>query len=129
MEKSIVMYNKNGTVHSTMELNNENLKHTIGKMTRCILRNGSVKIGFGDPYRTHDMESYDNTIHDYINLWTWDNLDEDKHELIGNDDEKFKQTFEKVRISEIVKVESILYSNPSWGTPLTNKFFEEDGRR
>ena len=35
---------------------------------------------------------------------------------------KYNQTFKKVNIDEIIKVESILYSNPRWGGKLTNKF-------
>lgn len=57
-----------------------------------------------------------------IYLWTWDNLDEKSHTLIGNDENRYNQTFRSVALGEIMKVESILYSNPRFGSPLTNKF-------
>ena len=46
-------------------------------MTRCTLIDGSEKIGYANPFRTHD-----NKVHDYIFLWICDNLDEKSHKLI-----------------------------------------------
>ena len=81
--------------------------------------NGAEEIGFADPYRTHDND-FDDLVHDYINLWTWDNLDEDKHELIGDNDSKYNQTFKRVNIKDIIRIEAVLNSNPSG--KLTNRF-------
>ena len=58
---------------------------------------------------TCDRNSYDGKVHDNIFLWTWDNLDEENHKLIGDEKNKYNQTFKKVNIDEIIKVESILY--------------------
>ena len=85
------------------------------------MKNGLEAIGFADPYCTHD-KSFDNLVHDYIYLYTWDNLDEDKHELIGADELKYNRTFKKVDIEDIVRIEAILYSSPKWGGRLTNSF-------
>ena len=59
----------------------------------------------------------------YMIIWTWDNLDEENHKLIGDEKNKYNQIFKKVNIDEIIKVESILYSNPRWRGKLTNEFF------
>lgn len=85
------------------------------------MKNGAEEIGFADPYRTHDND-FDDSVHDYINLWTWDNLDEDNHELIGDNDSKYNQTFKRVNIKDIIRIEAILHSNPRWGGRLTNRF-------
>lgn len=122
MNNKILFYKLNGELDRTELLNNHNLRHINGMMTRCTLRNGTVKVGFADPLRTHDRDSFDDSVHDYIYLWTWDNLDEKSHTLIGNDENRYNQTFRSIALGEIMKVESILYSNPRFGSPLTNKF-------
>ena len=38
--------------------------------------NGKENIGYADPEGSYDDEKYDRKIHEYIYLWTWDNLDE-----------------------------------------------------
>ena len=77
------------------------------------------KIGYANLFRTHD-----NKVHDYIFLWIWDNLNEESHKLlIGNEENKYNQTFKRINIDDIIRVESILYSNPRWGGVLTNRFF------
>lgn len=123
MNNKIIFYKINGEISNIDELTNENLSHINGMMTRCTLVDESEKIGFANPFRTHDANLHDSKVHDYIFLWTWENLDEENHKLIGNDENKFNQIFEKVNIDDIIKVESILYSNPNWGGLLTNKFF------
>ena len=122
MRNKILFYKLNGELDSTEQLNNHNLRHINGMMTRCTLINGTTEVGFADPLRTHDRNSFDDKIHDYIYLWTWDNLDEESHTLIGDDEDKYNQTFKKIDIGDITKVESILYSNPRFGGLLTNKF-------
>ena len=77
MNNKITFYKLNGEINSEELLNEEVLRY----MLKCYMRNGTEEIGFADSYRTHDND-FDDLVHDYINLWTWDNLDEDKHELI-----------------------------------------------
>lgn len=118
----IIFYKQNGEISDIKELTNDNLERINGMMTRCTLGDESEIVGFSDPFRTCDRNSYDGKVHDNIFLWTWDNLDEENHKLIGDGNNKYNQTFKKVIIDEIIKVESILYSNPCWGGKLTNKF-------
>ena len=118
----IIFYKQNGEISDIKELTNDNLERINGMMTRCTLEDESEMVGFADPFRTCDRNSYDGKVHDNIFLWTWDNLDEENHKLIGDENNKYNQTFKKVIIDEIIKVESILYSNPRWGGKLTNKF-------
>ncbi len=120
--KKIIFYKLNGQVKSEEELTKENLYHINGMMTKCTMSNGTEEVGFADPTGVYNKEIYDGKIKDYIYLWTWDNLDENEGKLIGNDDEKFNQTFKAVKIDDIEKVEAITYSNPRWGGKLTNKF-------
>ena len=91
-------------------------------ITRCTLKDESEIVGFADSFTQRDINLYGHKLHDNIFLWTWDNLDEENHKLIGDGNNKYNQTFKKVIIDEIIKVESILYSNPRWGGKLTNKF-------
>lgn len=121
MENKITFYKLNGEINSEELLNEESLRHTNGMMLKCYMKNGAEEIGFADPYRTHDND-FDDSVHDYINLWTWDNLDEDNHELIGDNDSKYNQTFKRVNIKDIIRIEAILHSNPRWGGKLTNRF-------
>lgn len=93
-----------------------------GMMTKCTMLDGSEEVGFADPTGVQDKENYDGKIHDYIYLWTWDNLDEKTGDLIGDGDEKYNQTFKTVKINDIERVEVITYSNLRWGEKLTNKF-------
>ena len=79
-------------------------------------------MGYADPFRSNDKEGFDLKIHDYIYLWTFDNLDEVTNKLIGDDKNRYNQTYKKVIINDILLVESIMYSNPRWGGKLTNKF-------
>lgn len=115
-------YKYNGNLEKSEELNEDNLKHTNGMLLKCLLNDNTEVIGYADTYRTHEKESYDGEVHDYINLWTWDNIDEEKHILIGNEETKFDQTFKKVEISKLKDIEAIVYSNPRWGGKITNKF-------
>lgn len=118
----IIFYKQNGEISDIKELTNDNLERINGMMNRCTLGDESEIVGFSDPFRTCDRNSYDGKVHDNIFLWTGDNLDEENHKLIGDGNNKYNQTFKKVIIDEIIKVESILYSNPRWGGKLTNKF-------
>lgn len=120
--RKITFYKLNGQVKSEEIFTKENLEHINGMMTKCTMANGTEEVGFADPTGACNKESYDGKIHDYIYLWTWDYLDENTGNLIGNDDEKYNQTFKAVKIDEIEKIDTIIYSNPRWGGRLTNKF-------
>lgn len=119
---TIRFYKLNGQVKSEEVLTKENLEHINGMMTKCTMSNGAEKVGFADPTGIYDKEKYNGKAQEYIYLWTWDNLDENTGNLIGDDEEKYNQTFEAVKIDDIEKVEAIIYSNPRWGGKLTNKF-------
>ncbi len=118
----IIFYKLNGIVKKMVDLTEENLKQCNGMKLKCYLNDNSEIVGFADVFRTHDKNEFDNEVHGYINLWTFDNLDEEQHKLVGENDNRYNQTFKKINIEDIIKVEAILYSNPRWGTKLTNKF-------
>lgn len=120
--RTIIFYKLNGQVKSEEVLTKENLEHINGMMTKCTMTNGAEEVGFADPTGVYDKENYDGKIKEYIYLWTWDNLNENTGNLIGNDDEKYNQTFKAIKIDDIEKIEAITCSNPRWGGKLTNKF-------
>ena len=126
--KKIIFYDLKGNIKKEEVLTKENLVHINGMMTKCYMIDGKVQVGYADFGVISDRKKNDRSIHDDIYLWTWDNLDEKTGKLIGNDDEKFNQTFKEIKIDEVEKVETILYSNPRWGGKLTNKFeFRKEG--
>lgn len=122
--RKIIFYNNDGTYNHNEELNEENIGHIMGQMSKRHFKDGTEVAGFSDSYRTYEKSKikYDGKVHDYIYLWTWDNLDEKTNQLIGKGSERYNTTHKLVYISDIVKIESILYSNPKWGGKLTNKF-------
>ena len=120
--RKIIYYKKSGEVEKTEAFNEENLGRINGMMTKCILKNGDIEIGFADPFKTYSNHEYSDTVSGYIYLWTWDNLDEETHKLIGDGSDKYNQTYKRVNIDDIDFIEAILYSNPRWGGLLTNKY-------
>ena len=68
----IVYYTLSGDFDHDETLNAENLGHTNGMMLKCYLKDHSELVGYADPFRIHDSGKYDNEVHDYIYLWTWD---------------------------------------------------------
>lgn len=46
MKNEIIFYKKNGEVDTIEMLNNKNLEHINGMMTRCVLNDGTVEVGF-----------------------------------------------------------------------------------
>lgn len=118
----IKFYKYDGSLEREELLNDYSLAGTNGMLLKCHMNDGTTEVGYSDPYRTHSQEEYDGEVHDYIYLWTWDNLDEETHQLIGDNDTKFNQTFKKITIKKINSIDAILYSNPRWGGKLTNKF-------
>lgn len=118
----IKYYKFDGTLDHEELLSEDALAGTNGMLIRCHMNDGTIEVGYSDPYRTHVNEEWDGEVHDYIYLWTWDNIDEETHKLIGDDKTKYNQTFRKIIINKINTVDAILYSNPKWGGKLTNKF-------
>lgn len=121
MQNKIIYYKNNGDFDREEELNEDNLANTNGMKIKCHLKDGTEKVGYSDPYRLHDKNFF-MEVEDYIYLVTWTNLDEETHELIGDDDSMYDKTFTRVDIDDIISVEAILFSNPKWGGRLTNLF-------
>ena len=122
-ERKIYYYQNDGSLKSEEILNEKNLGNINGMMVKCHMKNGSIQIGFADPYRTHNRAEYTGEIKDIIYLWTWDNIDETTHQLVGNGDDKYSQTYIPVKIEYITRIDAIVFSNPRWGGLLTNKFY------
>ena len=118
----IKFYKNNGILDHEEVLNEKSLANTNGMLIKCYMNDGCVEVGYSDPYRANNMNEFDDEIHDYIYIWTWDNIDEDKHKLIGNDIEKYNKTYKKIIIKDINDIDAILYSSPRWGGRITNKF-------
>jgi len=121
MQNKIVFYKNNGEFEKEEELTEDNLAITNGLMIKCHLKDGSEKVGYSDPYRLHENNPF-LEVKEYIYLFTWTNLDEETHKLIGDDESKYDQTYTRVNIDEMIGVEAILFSNPRWGGQLTNLF-------
>lgn len=117
----IIYFKQNGEIEKQEDLVEDNLSHINGMLTRCTLIDGTIEVGYADPFKTHNIDEYTKYICDYIYLWTWNNIDEETNQLIGEED-KYRQTFKRIDIKMIKEVEVILYSNPRWGGKLTNKF-------
>lgn len=116
----IKTYQRNGKLESTKDLTNDNLETIVGMLSKVVLKNGDFSVGYIDPFRAEGKnEEYDGSIHDYIYLWTFNNLDEKTQKYDVNDG----INIEKINISEIEDIYSILYSHPRWGGRLTNKFW------
>jgi len=116
-------YQNDGKLKNICELSNESLKGIAGMLCKVILKNKSIKIGYADPFKFNgDKSEYDGNVRDYIYLWTFKNLDEDKKKY--NPDDGIE--IQKIIIEDIEDVYAILYSNPRWGGSITNKFYIEE---
>ena len=82
-------------------------------MSRIYLKDNTIIEGFAN---------FDNSDKQELLLWKWDNLDENTGILSGNEKEKYKNIFKKIKTNDIDNIQSILYSNPRWVGKLTNKF-------
>lgn len=122
MNNEIIFYSLNGKIKEIVLLDKNNLEEIDGMMTRCTMKDGTEVVGLANVFKTCETNFDSFTVGDYIYLSTWDNLDEKSHKLSGTVEEKYNQTHTKVYIEDIIKVESILHSNPRWGGLLTNKF-------
>ena len=86
------------------------LTNPVGEKVKVTLVNDTECIGFWDTY----VEN--NKLPEKIKISRYD-LDEEKGELRSS-----KSIEERILTKDIVKVEAILYSNPRWRVPPTNKF-------
>ena len=122
--KKIIYYKNNGTFQKEEELTLENLKHTSGMMIKCSMEDGSVYIGYADPLRTNSKSSlpFDDEVHDFIYLGKWEKLDEQSHQLIGNDEEKYNQIYQKIDIEKNTTNGMYFIFKSKMGGLLTNKF-------
>jgi hypothetical protein len=125
-ERKICYYQRDGSFRSEEILNENNLGNINGMMVKCHMKNGSVQIGFADPYRVHSQSEFTGQVKDIIYLWTWDNIDETTHQLVGTEDDKYSQTYVPVKIKYITQIDAIVFSNPRWGGLLTNKFYIDE---
>ena len=122
-EGYITYYNLDGTFHSKEILNKENLAEVIGTMIRCTMNNGNTYEGFSSPFRKYGSNESKEKNYDILYLWTWDNLDEETHQLIGDEETKFNTTYTPIFIDDIISIDVILFSAPRWGGRLYNHFF------
>jgi hypothetical protein len=121
----IYYYRSDGTIYQNDVLCRDTLRNINGMMVRCFMQNGSVQIGYAEPYRASLKSGRDFESEPIMYLWTWENLDEESHTLHGDDLTKFNQTHTPIRIDRITRIDAILYSNPRLGGRLTNKFYVE----
>lgn len=116
MAIELINYKENGDLNYKLPFSPDHVKHFMGQKTRIILNDGSKLVGF----------TSNNFVNNTIELWTFVNLDEDKHILTGRGRERLAQKYVKAPLSEVTKIETILNSNPRNGMPLTNKFQVDD---
>ena len=119
----INFYDLKGNIIESNSSIRENIEKTHGMMVRCFLNNNKVYEGFADVYRKIESTEYVFSVGEYIHLWTWDNLNEETHQLEGDAQSKYSQTYTPIKIIDILKMDVILYSNPRFGTRLTNTFW------
>ena len=119
----ITYYNYDGSFHSKMELTLDNVGDLIGFMVRCTMNNGDTYEGFSSPFRKYGEKDDNKENYDLLYLWTWDNLDEETHQLAGDEETKYNTTYTPVLIDEIKSIDAILFSHPRWGGRLHNRFF------
>jgi len=111
----IIYYKLDGTVDHTEKLIDENLGHILGMKSKFTYTDGNEIIGYAscnENYYKNGQKEY----MPYIEVWTLENFNEDKPNDLYN------QVFTKVDMDNVVKIESILHSNPRWGTTPSNKF-------
>lgn len=83
--------------------------NALGQKVRITTKDGKTYTGFADePYRTGKGKS--------LTLMRYD-IDLEKHKLRSSN-----ITTIYIPLDVVVKIEAILYSNPRWGTELTNEF-------
>ena len=119
----ISYYKRDGTLVAQEELTADHTMGTLGMMVRCIMKNGDICEGYSDIQGPPNRRNGLSVRRGILYLWTWTNLDEKTHRLMGDEKTKYDQTFTPIAINKIVSMDAILYSNPRWGGGLTNRFF------
>ncbi|MBQ8684448.1 MAG: hypothetical protein IJ518_08050 [Clostridia bacterium] len=124
--KTITYYKYNGEIVKEDTLNGITIKNCHGMKIRCILIDGSTRVGYANPYYSFEKGCtvcYDKTYCvDYIVLETFVNLDDTTHTFLGEEEHKYDMGREAVPIALIAHVDAILHSGLRWGVPPTNKF-------
>ena len=123
MIPKIYYFRGDGILYKDEKLNRESICNINGMLVRCFMQNGSIRIGYAEPYRASLQSECKLESEPIMYLWTWDNIDEDTHTLVGDESVKYNQTHTPIRIDSITRIDAILYSNPRWGGRLTNKFY------
>lgn len=101
----------------------ESLYEAMGMMARCYLSDGSRCDGFVCFSPSMDLEIQNKDYGSTFFLWTWAHLDQEKHQLVGDDESKYEQHYQPIDFREVEQIDAILYSNPRWGGLLYNHFF------
>ncbi len=118
--KKIHIFSYEGKFLGEEELTLSNLQGYIGMMARCYMPDGSYSDGFITFTPDNEPKDYGSSFF----LWTWANLDEETHQLLGDGDEKYEQNYKKIEhYRDVEKIDVILFSNPRWGGRLYNHFF------
>ena len=112
--KTIIFYTLNGKYESIEPLTESNVNKICGSKVKVITTDGKEHVGY--------LENF-YKVYDYVNLYTYKFLDEKSGKLIALEGQnKYELIREKIYVKDMVHVDAIRYSNPRWGTPLTNKF-------
>ena len=118
----ISYYKKGGTLVAQEELTADNTMGTLGMMVRCIMKNGDIYEGYSDIQGPRERRNGLSVKRGILYLTTWRHLDEETHQLMGDENTKYDLTYTPLLIDKIVSMDAILYSNPRWGGGLTNRF-------
>ena len=122
---NITFYTLDGKIVKAVELNKITIKDCHGMKVKCILIDGSERVGFADSFYSFekgDISVSDASSLEYLTLETFINLDESTHKFVGNEAHRYDINREAVPISLISRIDAILYSGLRWGGALTNKF-------
>ncbi len=122
--KKITYYYPDGRIAEEHPLNRISIEKCLGMKVRCILIDGSQRVGFSNPFYSFEKGGISAEAQelDYTTLETYVNLDEETHTFVGDENHKFDINREAVPISLISHIDVILYSGLRWGILPTNKF-------
>jgi hypothetical protein len=123
--KKIYYYTFAGKKENETELTAKEVLGCHGMKIKCVLVDGSEKVGFANTYYSFEKETIvveKDLIPDYITLETFININEETHKFEGDIKNRYDLKREKVSIDEISDIYAILYSGLRWGGSPTNKF-------
>lgn len=105
-----IVYNLSGKVLDTQLIEPQSIEEkTLGQKVRITLNDGKNYEGFTD-------SSFDSKTQKKLVLFLYD-IDEEHNNLRSN-----KEINIFIPLEKVAQVETIKFSNPRWGSPLTNKF-------